>query len=55
VCVSVIPAFCGNWLYQHLFAPVASPVNASLLWAIAYTMGMWLIAYTNRRKWFLRV
>jgi predicted acyltransferase len=45
-----------GWLYQHLFAPLASPVNASLLWAIAYTMCMWAIAYAMyRRNWFLRV
>jgi predicted acyltransferase len=45
-----------GWLYGHLFVPLASPVNASLLYAIAYTLMMYLLAYTMyRRGWFLRV
>ena len=45
-----------TWLYQALFAPFASPINASLAYAIAYTLLMWVIAYVMyRRKWFLRV
>jgi predicted acyltransferase len=44
------------WLFQHLFAPLAFPVNASLLYAISYVLLMYLIAYVMyRRKWFLRV
>ena len=44
------------WLYQTLFAPLASPINASLLFAVAYTLLMFLIAYAlYRRGWFLRV
>jgi predicted acyltransferase len=45
-----------DWLYQRLFAPLASPMNASLLYAIAYTLLMYLLAYgMYRRGWFLRV
>ena len=45
-----------DWLYQGLFAPLASPVNASLLYAIAYTLLMYLLAYgMYRRGWFWRV
>ena len=45
-----------HWLYTHLFAWYASPVNASLLFAIAYTLLMFGIAYVMyRRGWFLRV
>ena len=45
-----------QWLYQNLFVPVASPNNASLLWAIAYTFCMFLIAYgMYRRGWFVRL
>ncbi len=45
-----------EWLYNHLFAWYASPVNASLLFAIAYTLLMYLVAYgMYRRGWFLRV
>ncbi len=44
------------WLYQNLFAPLASPANASLLYALAYTAIMFLLAYgLYRRRWFLRV
>ncbi len=45
-----------EWLYQHLFVPIASPMNASLLWALSYTLLMFVIAYfMYRRKWFLKV
>jgi len=38
------------------FGAVASPYNASLLFAIAYTLLMYLVAYVMyRRGWFLRV
>lgn len=44
-----------HWLYSSVFAPLASPINASLLYAIAYTALMFLIAWgMYRRKWFLR-
>jgi predicted acyltransferase len=44
------------WLYQHLFAWMASPINASLLYAIAYVLLMYGIAYAMyRRGWFLKV
>lgn len=43
-------------LFQTFFAPLASPFNASLLYAVAYTLLMWLIAYgMYRRGWFWRV
>jgi predicted acyltransferase len=43
-----------EWLYG-LFAVVASPINASLLFAIAYVLLMYAIAYVMyRRQWFLR-
>ncbi len=57
-----------SYLYQHLYAPfaspdtapffgfLASPKNASLMWAITYVAGLYLIAYgMYRRKWFLKV
>ena len=44
------------WLYETVFAPLASPMNASLLYAIAYTLSMFLIAlFLWRKKWFVRV
>ena len=45
-----------EWLYENLFAAIASPMNASLLYALAYTGLMFLLAYALYRKnWFLRV
>jgi predicted acyltransferase len=45
-----------TWLYSTLFAPLAAPMNASLLFAIAYTLLMYALAYgMYRRGWFLRV
>jgi predicted acyltransferase len=54
-------------LYDHLCAPfaspdtapcfafLASPNNASLMWALMYVLGLYLIAYLMyRRKWFLK-
>jgi predicted acyltransferase len=43
-------------LYNRLFAPLASPVNASLLWALAFTALMYVIAWLMyRRRWFVRI
>lgn len=45
-----------EWLYNHLFASFASPYNASLFYAISYTLLTYLIAYAMyRRRWFLRI
>jgi predicted acyltransferase len=45
-----------SWAYTHMFAPLASPENASLLYAIAYTGVIYLIAYgLYRKRWFLKV
>jgi predicted acyltransferase len=45
-----------SWIYGHIFAPIASPYNASLLWAVSYTLLMYLLAYAMyRRKWFWKV
>ena len=45
-----------RWLYTHLFAPWATPVNASLLFAVAYVL-VWLAAMgaLYRRRIFIRV
>ncbi|MDE3195403.1 MAG: DUF5009 domain-containing protein [Acidobacteriota bacterium] len=37
-------------LYKHVFVPVASPYNASLLWALAYTGLMFAIGEVMYRK-----
>ena len=42
-------------IYQTLFAPFASPKNASLAFAICYVLLMYAIAYgMYRKRWFLR-
>ncbi len=44
-----------HWVYSNLFA-WASPMNASLLYALAYTLLMYALAYAMyRRRWFVRV
>lgn len=43
-------------VYNAVFAHLASPANASLLYAIAYVLIMYAIAcFMYRRKWFWRV
>jgi predicted acyltransferase len=43
-------------IYRTVFAPLASPANASLLYSLAFTGVMYLIAYAlYRRRWFIRV
>ncbi len=45
-----------GWIYQTLFAPLASPYNASLIYAVAYMLAMYLIAYVMyRKRWFVKV
>jgi predicted acyltransferase len=42
--------------YTRFFAPIASPMNASLLWALSFTLLMYLLAwFLYRQRWFLRV
>lgn len=39
-----------------LFLEIASPINASLLYSVAFTLLMYLIGYVMyRRRWFLRI
>jgi len=45
-----------KWIYQTLYAPFASPRNASLAYAISYVLLMYGIAYgLHKRRWFLKV
>ena len=45
-----------NWIYQHFFATMASPYNASLLFALSYVAVLFLLAWgMYRRWWFVRV
>ena len=45
-----------GYVYGHLFAPYASPVNASLLFAICFVLATFLVAWGMwKKKWFLKV
>jgi predicted acyltransferase len=44
-----------QWIYQSFFAPLASPLNASLAYASCYVLAMYAIAYgMYRKRWFLK-
>jgi predicted acyltransferase len=45
-----------EWIYQTVFAPLASPRNASLAFGICYVLLMYAIAYgMHKKRWFLKV
>lgn len=45
-----------EWIYRTVFQPVASPRNASFLFAFSFVLAMYALAYfLYRRKWFLKV
>ena len=56
-----IPASDGvvslrDYIYQTVFEPLASPLNASMLHGIAFSLLMYLVAYVMyRRKWFVKI
>jgi predicted acyltransferase len=56
ICEGVLDATsCHDWLYG-IFSRVASPMNASLLYAIIIVLLMYGIAYGfYRRRWFVKV
>jgi predicted acyltransferase len=44
-----------EWIYTTVFAPLLSPMNASLAFAVCYVGLMFLIAWVMyKRGWFLR-
>jgi predicted acyltransferase len=50
------PVSLQEFLFEHLFAPLASPRNASLLWALSFVLVIYCVAwFMYRRKWFVRV
>jgi predicted acyltransferase len=45
----------GSWIFENMFAPIASPLNASLLYAVANVLFFYAIVYLMyKRGWFLR-
>jgi predicted acyltransferase len=49
------PTSIQAYLFGNLFSPLASPKNASLLWALMYVTLLYLIAWgMYRKKWFVK-
>ena len=45
-----------GWIYAHGFTPLASPVNASLLFAVTFVLALLAVAWgMARRKWFIKI
>jgi predicted acyltransferase len=45
-----------SWIYAHVFAGIGGPYNASLSYAIAYVLVLYLFGwFLYRRGWFVRV
>ena len=45
-----------GWIYQSCFVPLASPVNASLLFALAFVLLFFGFAWVMwRRRWFIKI
>jgi predicted acyltransferase len=43
-------------IYSRFFEPIASPMKASLLWALSFVLLMYLLAwFLFKRRWFLRI
>jgi len=45
-----------NWLYQHIFQPLAGDINGSLLFALAHIAVFWFICWVlYKKKIFIKV
>ncbi len=45
-----------GWLYQALFTPYLSPVNASLAFALSFVAGFFVLGWVMwRKKWFVKI
>lgn len=45
-----------RYIYHTVFVPLGSPANASLMYSLAFTAAMYVVAYgMYRRRWFVRV
>ncbi|MBI4874500.1 MAG: DUF5009 domain-containing protein, partial [Acidobacteria bacterium] len=50
------PVSLHVWVFARVFSPLASPMNASLLFAVSFVLLLYLPALVMwRRKWFLRL
>jgi predicted acyltransferase len=49
------PVAIQSFLYEKFFAPLASPTNASLLWAVMWVAMLYAVAdVMYRKKWFVK-
>jgi len=45
-----------SYIFEHLFLPLGSPINASLFFAICYVLSSFVVAWVMwKRRWFLKV
>jgi len=45
-----------EWIFRMFFAPLASPVNASLLYALCFVLVLYGMAWVMyRRRWFIKI
>jgi predicted acyltransferase len=50
------PVTLKGFIYNSLFVPYFSPVNASTLFAVAFIMVMYIVVWVMwKRKWFIKV
>ena len=46
----------GRFIFDRIYAPLASPINASLLYALTYVLLFFAVSYVMfRRRWFVKV
>jgi predicted acyltransferase len=51
-----LPDSLGGHIYETVFAPLASPINASLLYAVAFVTMFFLISwFLYSRRWFVKL
>ncbi len=45
-----------DYIFQRLFAPLASPINASMLYGLCFSFCLFVISWVMyRRKWFVKI
>ena len=45
-----------SWIYATFFTPYASPINASLAFALAFVAGLFVVGWALwRKRWFLKI
>ena len=50
------PVSLHAWVFDEVFLKLANPINASLLFAIAHVLVLYLVALAMwRKKWFIRL